>query len=125
MAIPFNPGASTSQFGVPQSPMGNIQQLGVLFVPVVPASVAAATTVEQTFTVVGLQMSDVVFVTKPSAQAGLSVATARVSALATLAVTYSNTTAGAIVPSAETYTMLVARPQPFVVGNLATSMPLL
>ena len=125
MALPSNPGPSLSQFGVPQAPFGNLSQLGLLSVPVIPVSVAAATTVEQTFTVAGLQTSDVVFVTKPSAQAGLSIATARVSALATLAVTYSNASAGAIVPTAETYTMLVARPQPFVVGNLSTSMPLL
>ena len=125
MALPFNPGPSISQFNVPQSPFGNIAQLGLLQIPVVPVSVAAATTVEQMFTVVGLQVSDVVFITKPSGQAGLSIATARVSALATLAVTYSNTTAGAITPAAETYTMLVARPQPIVVGNLSTSMPLL
>jgi len=125
MALPSNPGPSLSQFGVVQAPFGNISQLGLLSLAVIPVAVAAATTAEQTFTVVGLQVSDVVFITKPSGQAGLSIATARVSALATLAVTYSNTTAGAITPAAETYTMLVARPQPFVVGNLSTSMPLL
>jgi len=125
MALPFNPGPSISQFNVPQSPFGNIAQLGLLQVPVIPVSVAAATTVEQTFTVVGLQVADVVFITKPSAQAGLSIATSRVSALGTLAVTYSNTTAGAITPNAESYTMLVARPQPFIVGNLPFVMPLL
>ena len=125
MAIPFNPGPSISQFNVPQSPFGNIAQLGLLSVPVIPVSVAAATTVEQTFTVVGLQVADVVFITKPSAQAGLSIATSRVSALGTLAVTYSNTTAGAITPTAESYAMLVARPQPFVALNLPLAMPLL
>ena len=125
MALPFNPGPSISQFNVPQSPFGNISQLGLLQIPVVPVSVAAATTVEQTFTVVGLQVADVVFITKPSAQAGLSIATSRVSALGTLAVTYSNTTAGAITPTTEAYTMLVARPQPFVAGNLPLVMPLL
>ena len=125
MAIPFNPGASTSQFGVPQSPMGNIQQLGLLSVPVVPASVAAATTVEQTFTVAGVITGDVMFVTKPTAQAGLSIATSRIAATGVIAITYSNTTAVAITPTAETYTMLIARPQPFVVGNLSTTMPLL
>ena len=125
MAVPFNPGPSISQFGVPQSPFGNIAQLGLLQVPVIPVSVAAGTTVEQTFAVAGLQLSDVVFVSKPSAQAGLSIATARVSALATLAVTFSNASAGAVVPSAESYLVLVARPQPFVALNLPFGMPLL
>ena len=125
MALPFNPGPSISQFNVPQSPFGNLSQLGVLQVPVIPVSVAAGTTVEQTFTVAGLQVSDIVFITKPSAQAGLSIGTARVSAVATLAVTYSNVTAGAITPNAESYAMLVARPQPFVALNLPLAMPLL
>ena len=125
MALPSNPGPSLSQFGVVQAPFGNIVQMGLLSVPVIPALVAAATTAEQTFTVVGVQTTDVVFITKPSAQAGLSIATSRVSALNTLAVTYSNTTAAAITPAAETYTMLIARPQPFVALNLPVAMPLL
>ena len=125
MALPSNPGPSLSQFGVVQAPFGNIVQMGLLSVPVIPVSVAAATTVEQAFTVAGLQVTDFVFITKTSAQAGLSVATSRVSALNTLAVTYSNASAGAIVPAAETYVMLVARPQPFVALNLPVAMPLL
>ena len=125
MAVPFNPGPSTSQFAVPQSPFGNLAQLGVLSVPVIPVSVAASTTVEQTFTVTGLQVADIVFMSKPSLQAGLSIGTARVSALNTLAVTFSNMSAAAIVPLAESYAMLVARPQPFIVGNLPVAMPLL
>ena len=125
MAIPFNPGPSTSQFGVPQAPFGNIVQLGLLQVPVIPVSVAAGTTAEQSFAVAGLQLTDIVFVSKPSAQAGLSIATSRVSALNTLAVTFSNASAGAITPTAESYAMLVARPQPFVASNLPVAMPLL
>lgn len=125
MALPFNPGPSTSQFGVPQSPFGNLSQLGLLQVVVVPVAVAANTTAEQTFTVTGLQLSDIVFVTKPSAQAGLSIATSRVSALNTLAVTYSNSSGFSVTPTAESLSMLVARPQPFIVGNLPVAMPLL
>lgn len=125
MALPFNPGPSISQFNVPQSPFGNLSQLGLLQVAVIPVAVAAGTTVEQTFTVVGLQLADIVFMSKPSAQAGLAIATARVSALATLAVTYTNVTAGSITPAAESYAILVARPQPFVALNLPVGMPLL
>ena len=69
-----------------------------------PASVAANTTAEQTFTVTGLTNADkVLFVNKPSAQAGLGIVGMRVSAANTLAITYVNATAAAIVPTAETY----------------------
>lgn len=125
MTVPFNPGPSTSQFGVPQSPFGDLSQWGLLQVAVAPVSVGAATTAEQTFTVVGLQTTDAVIVSKPSFQAGLSIATARVSALNTLAITYANPSAGAITPATETYQLFVARPQPFVALNLPSAMPLL
>ena len=125
MALPSNPGPSLSQFGVPQAPFGNLAQIGLLSVAVAPASVAATTSAEQTFTVTGLQTTDAVFVSKPSAQAGLAVATARVSASNTLAVTFVNASAGAITPTTETYQLMVLRPQPFVASNLQTAMPLL
>ena len=125
MALPSNPGPSLSQFGVVQAPFGNIVQMGLLSVAVIPVSVAASATAEQIFIVAGLQTTDVVFVTKPSAQVGLSIATSRVSALNTLAITYSNASIGAITPTAETYVFLIARPQPFVALNLPVAMPLL
>lgn len=68
-----------------------------------PVSVAANTTAEQTFTVTGLLAGTQVLVNKPSATAGLGIVGVRVSALNTLAVTYANVTAAAIVPPAETY----------------------
>lgn len=69
-----------------------------------PAAVAANTTAEQTFAVTGLAVGDVVFVNKPTAQAGLGIVGARVSAANTLAITFSNNTAGSITPTAaETY----------------------
>jgi hypothetical protein len=69
------------------------------------ASVAANTSAEQTFTITGLQTGDVVFVNKPSADAGLGVVNARVSAADTLAITFMNATGSAIDPSAETYSV--------------------
>lgn len=72
-------------------------------------SVAANTTSEQTFTVSGLTTRDAVFVTKPSHNTGLGVVNARVSAADTLALTFMNTTAGAIDPSAETYFIVAVR----------------
>lgn len=68
-----------------------------------PVSVAANTTAEQTFTVPGLQVGDSIDVNKTSHQVGLSIGNVRVSAANTLAIQYVNTTAGAIVPTAEQY----------------------
>jgi hypothetical protein len=81
----------------PLAPMVNYSQ------SLAPVSVAALTTVEQTFTVTGLVASSVAWVNKPTAQAGLGIVGVRVSALNTLAITYSNTSAAAIVPPTETY----------------------
>lgn len=75
-----------------------------------PSAVSANTTAEQTFTVTGLGTNDIVFVNKPTAQAGLGIVGARVSATDTLAITFSNNTAGAITPTAgETYTIAAVR----------------
>jgi hypothetical protein len=75
-----------------------------------PAQIAANTTAEQTFTVVGLMTSDKVFVNKPTAQAGIGIVGARVSAADTLAITFANVTAGALTPTAsETYGVVAVR----------------
>lgn len=69
-----------------------------------PAAVGANTTAEQTFAVTGVAVGDVVFVNKPTAQAGLGIVGARVSAANTLAITFSNNTGVSITPTAaETY----------------------
>lgn len=73
------------------------------------ASVAANTTAEQTFTVAGLETTDLVFVNKPSVSAGLGVCNARVSATDTLALTFNNNTAAPIDPAAEDYKILVIK----------------
>lgn len=65
-----------------------------------PASVAANTTAEQTFTVTGLAATSLVIVNKPTAQAGLGIAGVRVSAANTLAINFSNDTSGSITPTA-------------------------
>lgn len=75
------------------------------FSPVIsPASVAANTTAEQTFTVTGLPFINsspaTVVVNKPSHQYGLGIAGARISAADTLAITFENTTSAAITPTA-------------------------
>jgi hypothetical protein len=75
-----------------------------------PISVTFATTAEQAFTVNGLLPTDLVLVQKPTSQAGLGIAGARVSAANTLAITYVNSTAATpVVPAAETYIVMVLR----------------
>lgn len=71
--------------------------------PLVPVSVAANTTAEQTFTVTGLAASCAVEVNKPTATPGLALVGARISAINTLALTFANVTAAAIIPPAENY----------------------
>lgn len=88
---------------------GNVLMSQLLQVALTPASVAQNTTAEQTFTVPGLVLLDFVNVTKPTLQAGLSIGNARVSAVNTLAITYVNSTGSPIVPTAETYLMMVDR----------------
>lgn len=91
---------------------GNVQSLSVISVALSPSAVAINTTAEQTFTVPGVLASDVcVAVSKPTAQAGLGIVGWRVSAANTVAITFSNNTAGAITPTAgETYKFVLARP---------------
>jgi len=75
-----------------------------------PASIAAATTAEQDFTVAGLGANDIPFtLIKPTLTAGIGIGNIRVKAADTLSVTFINTTAGAIDPPSETYKLLVIR----------------
>lgn len=90
--------------------IGNINKQSVISVALTPVAVAQATTAEQTFTVNGLLPGDHVVVNKPTAQAGLGIVGARVSAANTLAITYCNVPSGGnITPTAETYLILVSR----------------
>ena len=65
-----------------------------------PTAVPGNSTEEQTFTVTGLVAGSMVWVNKPSPQAGLGIAGVRVSAANTLAINFCNTTASSIVPTA-------------------------
>lgn len=90
---------------------GNISLSMLLGLVISPASVAANTTVEQTFTLTGVQAGDVVSITKPTTQAGLGIGNARVTAANTVGITFINDTGSPIVPTAgETYTVEVNRP---------------
>lgn len=74
-----------------------------------PASVGAATCDEQTFAVPGLLVGDSVDISPPSITAGVAPTCCRVSAANTLAVTFVNPTAGALVPAAGVYRIKVVR----------------
>lgn len=88
----------------------NEDRYGVVLATLSPAIVALNTTAEQTFTVKGLLTTDFVYVNKPTAQAGLGICGARVSAADTLAITFNNNTAAGITPTAsEVYKVLVFR----------------
>ena len=70
-----------------------------------PVAISASTTSEVSFTVPGALPGQLVFVNKPTTQAGLGIGNVRVSAVSTVAVQYVNAaTSGAITPtSSETY----------------------
>ena len=74
-----------------------------------PASVAAATVAEETFTVTGLTTDDIVVVNQPAISNATGVAGARVSAANTLAIRFVNPTAGALVPTSGVFTVLAFR----------------
>ena len=112
--VNIGPNSSTLPDTV-QLPTGNIWKSGVFSVTPSPASVANATSAEQTFaaTGIGLLSTDLVLVQKPTAQAGLGIVGTRVSAADTLAITFLNTTSATITPTgSEVYVVGVWRVQP-------------
>jgi len=78
-----------------------------------PVSVAANTTAAQSFTVPGLLPGDFVDVNLQNADqlAGIGIVNARVSAADTLRIQFSNSTGGALVPTAGVYGINVTRPE--------------
>ena len=108
-----NPGPNYSQLpDTVQSPTGNVWKIGCFTLTLSPASVANATSAEQTFTLTGLLATDTIVVNKPTAQAGLILGASRAGA-GFVGLTFGNFTAATITPTAsEVYTVFVARPQP-------------
>lgn len=93
-------------------PRGNILINLAIGPTLTPVSVAANITAEQTFTVQGLLVGDLISVYNSAAQtAGIGIISARVSAANTLAVGFSNNTAGALVPVAGIYNIEINRPE--------------
>lgn len=91
--------------------MGNTKGLYRIKSTITPAEVATIVTVEQTFTVTGLMVGDHVSVNPPGVTAGAAQVAARVSAADTLALTYTNPTAGNVTPLAGVHEILVSRPE--------------
>jgi hypothetical protein len=96
---------------------GNVLAIGVFTININVASVSANTSAEQTFTAPGVLPGDVVFVNTPAIgtallNAGLGVTGARVTAANTIGLRFTNSTAGALDPSAAVdYAVLVVRPE--------------
>ncbi|MCK5600859.1 hypothetical protein KAR91_03260 [Candidatus Pacearchaeota archaeon] len=88
----------------------NGNAFGVASITVDLGSVAANTSEEETTTVPGLTTDMMVFVNKPSLDAGIGVVGARVSAADTLILTIMNSTAGAVDASSETYKLFWFKP---------------
>jgi hypothetical protein len=95
-----------------QMPQGNVWKVGIFNLTLSPASVANATSAEQTFTFTGMLATDYVSVNKPTAQAGLGIVGAR-SGAGFIGITFGNLTAATITPTAsEVYLVHVERLMP-------------
>lgn len=86
-----------------------ITQIKVYSQTITPAATAAATVAEQTFTVTGLTTADKVIVNPAAISTSVGVASARVSAANTLAVQFSNPTAGSLTATAGTWQIIAVR----------------
>ena len=99
---------------------GNVFAISVVSVALTPAAVNTITAPEQIFAVPGAKVGDFVFVNKPTAQAGVGIAGARVSSAGNVGITFVNPTAGNITPTAaETYTFLFVRADSTQAGVVA------
>ena len=92
---------------------GNIQSSWILLVTITPAATGATTTLEQTFTVAGLQIGDIISITPQFAITTLvTLENARVSANNTLALAFNNSTAGGLTYPSGVFAIEVNRPYP-------------
>lgn len=107
--------------GASDIPTGNIANILLIQATLSPTIVNTITAAEQTFTVNGLLVGDIVNVYKPTVQAGLGVLGARVTAANTLGIQFINPTAGNITPTAgEIYVIKVVRSEN--TGSLPTAV---
>jgi len=102
---------------MPQGPQivtfGNIQSSFILIVNLTPAATGAGLTVEQTFTVPGLQVGDILSVSPQFALTTLvTIENARVSANNVMSVAFNNSTAGGLTYQSGSFAIEVNRPYP-------------
>lgn len=93
---------------------GNVQSTFVLTITITPVATAAASTVEQSFTVNGLQLNDQVSALNAlfAFTSLVDIVNARVSAANTLTLAFSNNTAGSLTYPSGSYYLEVNRPYP-------------
>jgi len=91
---------------------GNLQSTFLLTISLTPAATAATTTLEQTFTVPGLQVGDQISGISPqfAITTLVDIVNARVSAANTLALAFSNATAGSLTYPSGSFYLEVNRP---------------
>jgi hypothetical protein len=100
---------------------GNIKGQWVLTVTLSPATVAATSSAEQTFTVTGVQLGDMIDVQKAGTPlvSGLGIVNSRVTAANTIGITFQNTTNYVQTPAAsETYYLQVTRAENLTTSNV-------
>lgn len=106
----YVPGSLALPFGTSFPTIVPVKAMGRGVITLSPVAVVANTTTEQTFTITGLAVGDIVELIKPTTQAGLGIVNTRVSAANTLAVAFLNATAASITPTAaEVYQFFVVR----------------
>lgn len=99
---------------------GNAENISLVTAVVDVASVAAATTVQQTATVLGVQVGDFVTAAPSTFTAGLNYGACIVTAANTVAITVTNASAGALDPASQTFTFLVVRSETLPVKNIVS-----
>lgn len=97
---------------------GNVENVSLVTATFDVASVAAATTVQQNVTVLGVLPSDFIVVANATHTAGLVYGPCVCTTANTVAMTIANVTAGALDPASQTLTFLVARSETLPIKNI-------
>jgi len=113
-----------------QSPPSTFHHLLCVSVALTASALGPDTSVEQSFTIAGLQAADalepadqILTITKATYQQGLTLGFARVVTPNTLAVTFINSTTGSVTPTAgDIYTFVVFRPNHPIVNVVGTGI---
>ena len=94
--------------------MGNAVGLYSYTVSLTPASTSTVTSTEQSFTVPGVKLStdNVIAITPPSNTAGVTLSYGRITADNTVAIKFTNPTAGSVTPAAGNYVFTILRASP-------------